>query len=151
VREKKEVKMDFSERKFAHLPARESQHREAPYPKSKKLEKEKTDVFVDIEETDPLWLKDKGDHFYKRNDFHSALSAYSKSIKNDKDFLMVRLNRATTFLKIRSYKCCLDECNDILSLIEAIPEKDKIEDEAFYMKISGRTILRRGVAHSWLS
>ena len=57
-----------NERTF-NLPARESQHKEAPYPKSKKVEKKANDQFIDIEDKDPLWLKDKGDHFYKRNDF----------------------------------------------------------------------------------
>ena len=37
VREKQEVKMGFTEKKFAHLPARESQLKEPPYPKSKNL------------------------------------------------------------------------------------------------------------------
>lgn len=93
--------MGFTEKKFAHLPARESQLKEAPYPKSKKIEKKSSDVFIDVEEKDPLWLKDKGDHFYKRNDFYAAINAYSKSIENDKDFLMSRMNRASTFLKMR--------------------------------------------------
>ena len=81
VREKKDVEMKFTEKKFAHLPARESQHKEAPYPKSKKIEKKQDDnAYIDVEDKDPLWLKDKGDHFYRRNDFYSALNAYSKSL-----------------------------------------------------------------------
>jgi hypothetical protein len=43
IRETKDVQMAFSEKKFAHLPARESQHKEAPYPKSKKLDTKPTD------------------------------------------------------------------------------------------------------------
>lgn len=83
------------------MPARESHHKEAPYPKSKKVEKSKDDCYIEIEDKDPLWLKDKGDHWYKRNDYYSALNAYTKSIKSDEDFLMSRLNRATTFLRVR--------------------------------------------------
>ena len=101
VREQKDVKMEFTEKKFPHMPARESHHKEAPYPKSKKVEKSKDDCYIDIEDKDPLWLKDKGDHWYKRNDYYSALNAYTKSIKSDEDFLMSRLNRATTFLRVR--------------------------------------------------
>lgn len=93
--------MPFTEKKFANLPARESQHKEAPYPKSKKIEKDPNDQFIDIEDKDPLWLKDKGDHFFGRHDYQSALNAYSKSIQNDKEFLLPRLNRASTFLKMR--------------------------------------------------
>jgi len=80
VREKKDVTMPFTEKKFAHLPARESHFKEAPYPKSKKVDKDPNDVYIGVEDKDPLWLKDKGDHFYKRNDFHSAINAYTKSI-----------------------------------------------------------------------
>lgn len=69
------------------MPARESHKKEPPFPKSKKLEKKADDVHIDIEDRDPVWLKDKGDHFYKRHDYASAMNAYSKSIKNDPEFL----------------------------------------------------------------
>jgi dyslexia susceptibility 1 candidate gene 1 protein len=105
--------MKFSEKKFAHLPARESQLKEPPYPKSKKIEKDPNDYYVDVEDKDPVWLKDKGDHFYKRNDFTSAITAYSKALKADKDLLSGRLNRATCFLKMRAPQACIDDCNDI--------------------------------------
>ena len=105
IRKKQDVEVPFAPKKFDHLPARESQHKEAPYPKSKKMDPvdKKDQHFIDIEDKDPLWLKDKGDHFYKRHDYHSALNAYSKSIQNDRDFLMSRLNRGTTFLRTREF------------------------------------------------
>lgn len=43
--------------------------KEPPYPKSKQMVKKKDDVYIDIEDKDPVWLKDKGDHFYNRNDY----------------------------------------------------------------------------------
>lgn len=61
--------MQFTEKKFPHLPARESLQKEPPYPKSKKIDKTKENLYIDIEEKDPVWLKDKGDHFFKRNDY----------------------------------------------------------------------------------
>lgn len=151
IREKKDVKMGFTEKKFAHLPARESHFKEAPYPKSKKIEKKADDVYIDIEDKDPLWLKDKGDHFYKRNDFHSALNAYCKSIENDKEFLMSRLNRATTFLRVRSFIACVDEVADIERIIDSVSKKDREEDQIYYDKIMGRALVRRAAANAWLS
>jgi dyslexia susceptibility 1 candidate gene 1 protein len=65
------------------LPARESQLREAPYPKSKNLDKKKDDVYIEIEDKDPVWLKDKGDHFFKRADYTGALNAYTKALQAD--------------------------------------------------------------------
>lgn len=117
--------MKFSEKKFAHLPARESHNKEAPYPKSKKVEKKKDDCWIDVEDKDPLWLKDKGDHFYRRNDFYSALNAYSKSLTFDKDFLMCMLNRATTFLRTRMFTGCIDECDEIESKINKLPDSER--------------------------
>ena len=105
--------MPFTEKKFPNLPARESHNKEPPYPKSKKIDKKKDDVFIDIEDKDPVWLKDKGDHFFKRNDFYSALNAYSKALEIDKEFMMCRLNRATAWLKMRAFQNCIDDCTDI--------------------------------------
>lgn len=65
------------------MPARESQHKEPPYPRSKKMEKKKDDVYIEVEDKDPVWLKDKGDHFFKRADFIGALNAYAKAVKAD--------------------------------------------------------------------
>jgi len=151
VRETKDVKMEFTEKKFPHMPARESHHREAPYPKSKKVEKSKDDTFIDIEDKDPLWLKDKGDHWYKRNDYYSALNAYTKSIKNDEDFLMSRLNRATTLLRMRQYQAAADDCTDIEQKINALKKEEREEDEEYYYKMLGRAYVRRGAALAWNS
>jgi len=106
--------MGFTEKKFAHLPARESQGKEAPYPKSKNLSKKKDDdVYIDIEDKDPIWLKDKGDHFFKRADYTAACNAYTKALKEDKDFAMARLNRAACFIKMRHYDLAVDDCDDL--------------------------------------
>lgn len=110
--------MPFTEKKFAHMPTRESHNKEPPFPKSKNIEKKKDNVFIDIEDKDPLWLKDKGDHFFTRNDFHSAINAYSKALEIDKEFLMCRLNRATTWIKVRKPQHCIDDCKDIETFVE---------------------------------
>lgn len=151
IREKKTEQIPFTEKKFAHLPARESHDKEAPYPKSKKMDKDPNDQYINIEDKDPLWLKDKGDHFYNRHDYHAAVNAYSKSIQNDKDFLMARLNRATTFIRMRAYQACVGDCNDIETHVNALKDAEREEDSEFYTKIMGRTYLKRGAAQAWLS
>ena len=82
-------------------------------PKSKKIDKKKDTVYIDVEDKDPVWLKDKGDHFYQRNDYHSALNAYTKALEYDKEFLMGRLNRATTWLKVRCFENAIEDIQDI--------------------------------------
>lgn len=108
--------MKFSEKVHAHLPARESQLKEPPYPRSKMIDKTKkdNDYYIDVEDKDPVWLKDKGDHFFKRADYTAALNAYGKAIKADPDFLPAKLNRATNFIKMRAPELCIADCNEII-------------------------------------
>ena len=82
--------MGFTEKKFAHLPARESHLKEPPYPKSKKMEKTPGDQHLDIEDKDPVWLKDKGDMSVdkmvnKINNKDTSKVASGNSPKNDKN------------------------------------------------------------------
>ena len=115
VREKKDpVEMGFTAKTHAHLPARESQLKEPPYPRSKKLERTPGEQHLDVEDKDPVWLKDKGDMFFKRHDFTAAIAAYARALKSDPDFLMGKLNRATCFIMLRGFSACVEECHDIV-------------------------------------
>ena len=152
VREKQEVKMGFTEKKFAHLPARESQLKEPPLPKSKQLNKKKEkDMYIDVEDKDPVWLKDKGDHYFKRFDYNAALNAYTKAINEDPEFLAGRLNRASCFIKLRGFVACVDDCSDIVKQIERLNKEEYESDRMFYDKIMARALVKRGAAQSWMS
>jgi dyslexia susceptibility 1 candidate gene 1 protein len=112
----KDHKIGFTEKKFAHLPARESQLKEPPYPKSKNLETKKGEnLYIEADDKDPVWLKDKGDLFFKRSDYHAAINAYTKALTADKDFISGRLNRATCYIKTRNFNLCVDDINDIVT------------------------------------
>jgi dyslexia susceptibility 1 candidate gene 1 protein len=123
--------------------------KEPPLPKSKQLPKKKDDVYIDIEDKDPLWLKDKGDHFFNRNDYQSAINAYTKALEFDKEFLMARLNRATTWLKIRAFQNCVLDCQDIEDQLAKLPDSEKEDD--FYPKLQARLLVKRGAGYYWLS
>jgi len=152
VREKQEVKMGFTEKKFAHLPARESQHKEPPYPKSKNMStKKEKDMYIDVEDKDPVWLKDKGDHFFTRFDYNAALNAYTKALKEDPEFLMGRLNRASCFIKLRAFVAAVDDCTDIVKQLEGIKKEEYESDRMFYDKIMCRALVKRGASQSWMS
>lgn len=133
------------------MPARESQLKEAPYPKSKNLDKKKDDVYIEIEDKDPVWLKDKGDHFFNRSDYTGALNAYSKAIKADPLFLTGKLNRATTFIKLRAYELCIEDCMEICEQIRNMKEEEFELDKEFYTKIMARAIVKRAAANVWSS
>lgn len=152
IRETQKVDMGFTEKKFPGLPARESHMKEPPYPKSKNMDnKRSADNYIDVEDTDPVWLKDKGDHFFKRFDYNAAMNAYTKALKQDPEFLMGRLNRATTFIKLRAFIAAADDCSDIVKQIEALKNEEYEPDKNFYDKIMARALVKRGAALSWMS
>lgn len=130
---------------------RESHAKEPPYPKSKNIEKTKPEQgYVDIEERDPVWLKDKADHFFKRNDFTAAITAYTKAIKADKSFLAGYLNRAACWIKMRQFENAVNDCKDIEQLLDGIKKEERESDE-FYAKVEARMLVKKGAALSWIS
>lgn len=151
VRQQKKEQVTFTEKKFPHLPTRESHLKEPPYPKSKKMEKADPKAgYVDIEEKDPVWLKDKGDHFFKRNDFTAAISAYSKALAADKTFLAGFLNRAACWIKMRQFENAILDCRDIEGILNGIKAEER-EADTFYAKIEARMLVKKGAAQSWVS
>ena len=119
-------------------------------PKSKKIDKKKDTVYIDIEDKDPVWLKDKGDHFYKRNDYYSALNAYTKSLEFDKEFVMARLNRATTWIKTRCFENGIEDLLDIQTYIGNLKPEERDKDE-FYTRMMARSYLKMGGGYAWIS
>lgn len=145
--------MPFTEKKFPHLPTRESHNKEAPFPKSKKKDpKAKNEDFIDVEDKDPVWLKDKADHFFKQHDYTAACAAYSKALKEEPDFLMCKINRSTAWIKTRQYNFAIDDCREIISQVDAMKEDEREgEDKVFYDKIVARSLVKRGACFAWTS
>lgn len=85
-------------------------------------------MFIEADDRDPVWLKDKGDHFFKRSDYHAAVNAYTKALAADPEFLSGRLNRATCFIKTRSFSLCVDDVNDIVRQIKALKSEVREAD-----------------------
>jgi len=99
VRNPVKQEISFSKKKVGHLPARESV--EPPQPNSvKPLE-------GPAHETHPLWLKDKGDNFFKNQDYHSAINAYSQALKYDKEHLPSLMNRSLAYLHLQEFEKAL--------------------------------------------
>lgn len=80
-----------------------------------------------------------------------ALNAYSKALKADPEFLTGRLNRATTYIKIRGFEQCIDDVNDIVTQIQKLKENEFELDRPFYVKIMARAIVKRAAAFVWCS
>jgi len=107
-------------------------------------------MYIDIEDRDPVWLKDKGDHFFRRHDFNAAVNAYCKALEADKDFLKVYLNRATTFLKMRRFENCVEDLDEIIKRVGEVKESER-EADPFYSIILSRALVKKGAARAFLS
>ena len=97
-----------------------------------------------ITDSDPVWLKRKGDTFYDGGDLMSAVSAYSAAIDKDSSFVHALTNRAVTFLSMGDHTRCIDDCKKALSLIEV--EKGHSSDGENQMR--RKLLLRVAYAYS---
>lgn len=104
-------------------PARESKAPEeelwlrkvAEYNKMKKSD---NDDAVDIEERSPLWLKDKGNDFFKKGNYVAAINAYSSALMLDSKIPMIYSNRAACHLSLKQYKECIQDCTCALEFYD---------------------------------
>ncbi|GMI48543.1 hypothetical protein TrCOL_g2427 [Triparma columacea] len=78
---------------------------------------------LDISETDPVWLKGKGDDFFRSGDFRSAINAYSSAFEShdkkseiSKAALSALANRAACYLKIGEPARTIADVDDALRL-----------------------------------
>lgn len=78
----------------------------------------------DISESDPVWLKGKGDDFFRAGDFHSASNAYAACLEASPTQPKVWANRAACQLQLGRAKACVDDCTKGLSLA-VVPEEEK--------------------------
>ncbi len=53
-----------------------------------------------MSEEDPVWLKAKGDDFFRAGDCRSALNAYSAALDADETMTACLSNRAACYLKL---------------------------------------------------
>lgn len=77
-REGKTLQLKFTEKVYPHLAAREQHFKDAPFPKAKGT----TTDAKDGDQENPLWLKDKGNDFFKNKDYYSAVNAYNSAYKS---------------------------------------------------------------------
>ncbi|KAF1334315.1 hypothetical protein FI667_g2172, partial [Globisporangium splendens] len=75
----------------------------------------------DISESDPMWLKAKGDDFYRSKDYQSAVNAYNEAISSASDESDLKIaclsNRAASHLQLANFEDCIADCSKALSFI----------------------------------
>lgn len=68
----------------------------------------------DLENKNPLWLKDRGDEFYKNQDFLSAIMAYNQAFKIDPTMIVCIANRCACNIQLFNYEETLIDANRVL-------------------------------------
>ena len=71
----------------------------------------------DISEEDPVWLKAKGDDFFRSGDVRSAVNAYSAAIDIDDEAVACYSNRSACYLKLNMSIDCVEDCSMALQLL----------------------------------
>eukprot|EP00752_Nemacystus_decipiens_P006509 g5861.t1 len=90
------------------------------------------DLPVDISDSDPVWLKGRGDDLYRGGDFLGAVNAYTAALDADPKAAACLSNRAACYLRLsrtggnassRSHaSACVADCGAALEILRALPE-----------------------------
>jgi hypothetical protein len=52
---------------------------------------------------------------------------------------------------LRGFSACVQDCNDIVTQIEALKPEEREGDKDFYDKVMARALVKRGAAQAWMS
>ncbi|KAG7390970.1 hypothetical protein PHYPSEUDO_006105 [Phytophthora pseudosyringae] len=106
----------------------------------------------DISETDPMWLKAKGDDFFHSKDFRSATNAYAEAIlatpSDNTDLIATCLsNRAACLLQLGEFEECISDCSKALSYLPDTRDKDEGSSVLKHYRLKLKLFVRRGTAY----
>lgn len=79
----------------------------------------------EIDDRNPIWIKEKADNFFKNKDYRSAINVYNRSLEIDPDFHKCYLNRATCLFYLGEFDLALQDLNKLTYMIENIDAKEK--------------------------
>lgn len=143
VRESGTIEIKFSKRNFV-TPKRESQDPAEQEWLLKQAEARKAIGFVPedlrVEERDPMYLKAKGDEFFRQKNYLAAISAYSTGTQLAGDCYELYLNRSAAQFAIGNYQRCAEDCSRALELLNPPVQSN--------LKARIQALARRGAALS---
>jgi dyslexia susceptibility 1 candidate gene 1 protein len=109
--------------RFFKTPSREStdkQEQEFIIKNSAHLRKNALLNSGDIGDVDPVWLTAKGNEFYGKGDYCSAINAFTEALRADEKLVPALGGRAACYLHLREGACCVKDCLATLNMNEAI-------------------------------
>jgi len=102
-------------------------------------------------EEQAMWLKQRGDHFYRTRDWQAAKNAYTAALELHPRNALALSNRAVCSLRLNLFADVIKDCTAAFDLLKRVKMegKDPEEKEKEAMKRC-RCLLRRGMAHTRL-
>lgn len=145
VRQQKKVDIQFTEKIYPHVATREQHFKDAPIPKIKQGTKG-SKLPSDLDNKNPLWLKDKGDEFLANKDFYSAMNAYTQAQRIDASQILCVANRSIVHLHLFNYEEAVMDSNLVLDFIKKQPKEDQ---QGKFARLAQKQTLRKAIALSW--
>lgn len=110
----------------------------------------------DISESDPIWLKGRGDDLYRGGDFLGAVNAYTAALDADPKAAACFSNRAACYLRLSTTtttsgsgnghshaSACVADCGAALRILQALPETGPSQAKA----LARRSLAYRELGH----
>lgn len=125
------AEIGFTKLETDHMPARASREREI---REWKRSQSSSDANagrngverLDVTEREPVFLKDKGDAFFKAGDYRSALEAYARAADAERaaphpDGVLIKIlaNRAACLLRAGHHDAAAEDCSEALAMLHA--------------------------------
>ena len=115
VRKQAKVNVNFSSKPYPTVAARDYHFDQPPMPKRSPLF---PPTHGDLENKNPLWLKDKGDRLIGDKNYSAAIDAYSEALKIDPSQTKILMNRSLAYLKTLNLNSCIHDCQSIQLLMQ---------------------------------
>eukprot|EP00294_Goniomonas_avonlea_P015930 CAMPEP_0114552330 /NCGR_PEP_ID=MMETSP0114-20121206/7070_1 /TAXON_ID=31324 /ORGANISM="Goniomonas sp, Strain m" /LENGTH=580 /DNA_ID=CAMNT_0001737205 /DNA_START=24 /DNA_END=1766 /DNA_ORIENTATION=+ len=94
-----------------------------------------------------VWLKDRGDGFFRGRNFPGAVNAYTSALELDPMQVSCLSNRAAAFLHLGAYAKALVDAGAAISLLDRQLERNKDSEDITGQSAISKALARRGAAH----
>ncbi|KAI6661394.1 Dyslexia susceptibility 1 candidate gene 1 protein-like [Oopsacas minuta] len=126
------IQCQFTPRVFP-TPERESKKIEeeewlaklAEARRNPKMEPSTEPELNNYQNTNPQWLKDRGDQLYKNGDYESSYNVYTQAVELKTKLPSVYANRALCLLKMARFRECISDCDEAITLLVPVIEANR--------------------------